>query len=308
MPKAVTEYRCLLISPSDVRQERDSLTDLVNRWNAQIGQALGARVELVRWESHASPDMSGPPQGIINSQLLEDCDFAIAIFWTRLGTPTAEYESGSVEEIYRLIERGARVLIYFNTSPIPQESLSNDQFQRLQEIKKRFDKEGLLGSYGDISNLREQVHLHLTSIVSELLSKDLASSGSLPRSDVKVKANIGFVSDSNNELQKILNISVENHSPLPFFMGNINLKLKDGQLFFVPKDFVTGEFQARRKLHPGESFAFHIKPDVISRKVDPRDLVCVTVTDDINRVYESPESDFQLLIHVLFDDDAVHQQ
>jgi hypothetical protein len=62
------------------------LTDLVGKWNAQIGQALGARLDLVRWESHATSEMGGEPQSIINAQLVEESDFGIAVFWnTALG-------------------------------------------------------------------------------------------------------------------------------------------------------------------------------------------------------------------------------
>jgi hypothetical protein len=124
----------------------------------------------------------------------------------------------------------------------------------------------------------------------------------LPKPDIKVKANIGLVPDARNNIQKILNITVENHSPSPLFMENINLKLKDGQLFFVPKDFLTGEFQTRRILQPGERFSFHILPDVIARKVNPEDLICAVVADDIDRVYESDESNFRLAMRVLFGD------
>jgi hypothetical protein len=86
MPRTVIEYKCLLISPSDVEEERNALTDLVGKWNAQIGQALGARLDLVRWESHATPEMGGEPQSIINAQLVEESDFGIAVFWnTALG-------------------------------------------------------------------------------------------------------------------------------------------------------------------------------------------------------------------------------
>ena len=122
----------------------------------------------------------------------------------------------------------------------------------------------------------------------------------LPKPDVKVKANIGLVPDIHNNIQRILTITIENHSPSPLFMGNINLKLKDGQRFFVPKDFLTGELQTRRTLHSGESFSFHILPDTIARKVNPKDLVCAIVTDDINRDYESSESDFRLAMLALF--------
>ena len=100
MPTPIIEYRCLLISPSDVLEERDALTSLVQRWNAQVGTGLNARLELVRWEFHATPDLSDTAQNVINAQLLESCDLGIAVFWSRLGTPTPTYPSGSIEEIY----------------------------------------------------------------------------------------------------------------------------------------------------------------------------------------------------------------
>ncbi len=134
MPKIITEYKCLLISPGDVEDERAALTELAINWNAQIGQALNAKVDLVKWESHSAPEMGGEAQSILNKQLVDNCDFGIAIFWSRLGTPTENYDSGSVEELRKLIDRGARVLIYFSKQPIPQEILNIEQYNKLQEF------------------------------------------------------------------------------------------------------------------------------------------------------------------------------
>jgi hypothetical protein len=122
MPGTVTEYRCLLISPSDVEEEREALLEVVARWNAHDGKALGARVELVRWETHAVPDSGQPAQASLNRQIVDECDFGIAVFWARLGTPTASEHSGSIEEINRLKARGANVLVCFNAAPVPQVS------------------------------------------------------------------------------------------------------------------------------------------------------------------------------------------
>ncbi len=207
MPRSVIEYRCLLISPSDVKEERDVLTNVINHWNAQIGDSLGARIELLRWESHAIPDISGSPQEKINEQLLYDCDFAIAVFWYRLGTPTQDYESGSIEEIYKLRESGKRVLVYFSSRPVPQDALKDHQFQKLQEIKNKFQTEGLLGSYSDLANLKEQVPLHVTRVVTDLLSKDRTDIAqfsqpapmTLPRPDIRVKVQGGFVMSALNK-------------------------------------------------------------------------------------------------------------
>ncbi|HVX12164.1 MAG TPA: hypothetical protein VHC22_13365 [Pirellulales bacterium] len=120
MPKSLTEYRCLLISPSDVADERDALAATVERWNAQIGAALDTRVNLVRWETHGIPDMSGEPQAVLNDQIVDDCHLGIALFWSRIGTPTSTHASGSIEEIHRLLERGVKVMVYFKSSAIPR--------------------------------------------------------------------------------------------------------------------------------------------------------------------------------------------
>ena len=205
MPKQVIEYRCLLMSPSDVVPEREAITSLVVSWNAQIGIGLGARLELVRWESHATPDLSDTAQNVINRDLVEDCDLGVAVFWSRLGTPTKEHPSGSVEEIYRLLRRKARVMVYFSDAPIPQNALRDDQYHRLQEIKTQFQSEGLLSNYSGIPHLREQVNLHLTNIVTQMLTRDrdassvIPSSGTLtaPTPDIRVSVRYGFVKRGN---------------------------------------------------------------------------------------------------------------
>jgi hypothetical protein len=80
MPQPITEYKCLLMSPGDVVAERDALTNMAQLWNAQMGKMLDVRIDLVRWESHGTPDMSQPAQAVLNEQFLEDCELAIAVF------------------------------------------------------------------------------------------------------------------------------------------------------------------------------------------------------------------------------------
>lgn len=312
MPNQVVEYRCLLISPSDVSAERDALTSLINSWNAQVGKGLNARVELVRWESHSVPDMSMPAQEAINAQLVEECDFGIAVFWSKLGTATATHPSGSVEEIYQLLQKGARVLVYFSDRPIPQTSLRDDQFAKLQEIKNKFREQGLLAQYSEVADLREQVQLHITNIVTQLLAKDrgattfLPTSGSLtaPTPDLRVTANPGLVKDYNpytGGVTKDLIITVQNHSPIDVYLSNISLELKDGRLLTVPKDYLTGDFQQQTVLHPGQSRAFHIEPERL--RTEASNLVCAVATDAIGRVYRSNKEHFPAVLKLLLKND-----
>lgn len=303
MPKQTIEYRCLLISPSDVSEERDALTDLVNKWNAQIGAGLYARVELVRWESHATPDMSDTPQNIINAQLVEDCDFGIAVFWSRLGTPTASHPSGSVEEIYKLIHKGARVLVYFCDRPVPQSALHDKQFGRLQEIRSGFQEQGLLATYTDVTSLREQVQLHLTNFMTQLLAKDRGASNYLPASgtmtaptpDVRVLVRQAVASSPLLGTVYPITITVQNHSPVTVYFGNIFIEQANGNMLMFLRDFITGETMKRRELHSGDSFSLFIDPDQIREHLS-EGLVCGAAKDEIGRIYRSNQVEFQSVI------------
>ena len=103
----------------------------------------------MKWESNAVPDSERPPQASLNAQVVDDSDFGIAVFWSRIGTPTDAADSGSVEEVRRLSERGARVLVYFGTAAVPQSELVDDQFKRLQEFKEGFRKRAFVSTYED---------------------------------------------------------------------------------------------------------------------------------------------------------------
>jgi len=304
MPKEILEYKCLLISPGDVQKERDALSDSVTRWNAQIGDTLGARVELIRWEIHSAPDMSAPPQKVLNSQIVEDCDFAVAVFWYRLGTPTEDYDSGSIEEIEKIRESGKRVLIYFSSQAVPQGTLDIEQFRRLQEIKSKYQQEGLLGAYSDIENLKQQFVLHLTKVIAAFLSKDRGDVSqfhelqptTLPKPDVRIKVNGGFVQMPTGKANDILILEVQNHSPMTVFLGNVQIRLKDNRTLFPPSDAVTNEFQRRRELRPGEKFSFNILPESIVDRVSIEDIVCAVVSDDIDRTYKSDKESIQSIL------------
>lgn len=306
MPCEVLEYKCFLASPSDVVADRDALTSAVGKWNAQIGSALNARIELVRWESHALPALGRPPQEEINRQLVDGCDLGIALFWTRLGTPTEDHSSGTLEEIRQLVSRGARVLLYLCSRPIPQ-SADLDEVRRLREELDRFKSEGLLASYSDEANLREQVQLHLTRVIAELIARDRPELHTpehhgvavLPKPHIKVKAGVGLGIYPSGLRYKSLDVDVQNHSPLTVFLRAVVLKLRDGRHLVVRQDCVTGESQRRRELRPGEAFTVHFVADDLFAEVGPEDLVGVLVKDDIDRVYESDEGEFRQTIQAL---------
>lgn len=168
MAEHIFTFRLLLISPSDVARERERISNAVIRWNAQIGDALKAHVDLVRWETHGSPDLSGTAQDVLDRQIVDGCDLGLAVFWSRVGTPTGAHVSGSVEEISRLRGQGKRVMVYFCDRPIPA-NVDLAEYQRLRDLRAEYEQQGLIGTYVEPADLELAVLGHLSSAVKSLL-------------------------------------------------------------------------------------------------------------------------------------------
>lgn len=163
----------------------------------------------------------------------------------------------------------------------------------------------MLGTYSDTENLNQQFILHLTKVIAEFLSKDRGNVSqfrelqptTLPKPDVRIKVIGGFVQMPTSKIEDILILEVQNHSPMTVFLGNVQLKLKDKRILFPPSDAVTKEFQRRRELRPGEKFSFNILPEMILESVPIDDIDCATVSDDIDRTYESDKESIQSILN-----------
>jgi hypothetical protein len=61
-----------------------------------------AILKSVGWEHDVYSSLNGQePQEGINNQILKNSDLLVGILWTIIGTPTKEYDSGTVEEIQK---------------------------------------------------------------------------------------------------------------------------------------------------------------------------------------------------------------
>jgi len=170
----------LVASPSDLREERRLIPELIHAWNAEHALEMGLMFSPVLWETHSTPEMGERPQAILNRQLADRCDLLIGAFWTRLGTPTGEAPSGTVEEIERFTADGKRVLLYFSSRPVALASVDEEQYANLKAFKAAVREKGLFEEYEDIPELREKLPRHLTNVARELRNTVVTRSESLP--------------------------------------------------------------------------------------------------------------------------------
>ncbi|EJL6615600.1 hypothetical protein AB2373_17010 [Vibrio cholerae] len=309
MAKSIIQFKCLLMSPGDVSDEREAASMVISHWNAQIGEAIGAKVELVRWETHSQPELGKHPQKLLNDQMVEDADFGIGIFWSKLGTPTDTHDSGTVEEIDGLINKGAKVSLYISNKAIPQ-NMSQD-YQRLSEYIDSIKHNGLFQYFSSTSEFRELLLLHLTKTVVDLLYKekgvdDLAATSlgyqnvENNKPNVVIKTDGAIVPNGHGGTKYYLCVTTQNHSPNSVFIGGIQIKLSDNRTLFYQRDALLNKLNSRKELHSGESHTFYFDPIQINKDLSNLNLIShVSVSDDIDRIYESEKGKLSDLVKSL---------
>lgn len=157
-------------SPGDVMAERTHVNTVADELNRAVAPEAGFILEVVRWETHARPDM-GRIQGIINDQI-GSVDVFIGIMWRRFGTPTGEAASGSEEEFDRAFESWEavghpRILYYFSQAPIKPPATVEDAEQLLAVAKFRayVQEQGLSFTYQSDDEFKDLLRGHLEQIL-----------------------------------------------------------------------------------------------------------------------------------------------
>lgn len=181
----------LIASPADVSEERTVVEKAIHDWNASHFSRTGIMLNPLRWESHAYPASGDRPQAIINRQIVESGDILIGIFGYKLGTPTGEAQSGTIEEIEEFRKAGKYVALYFSTADVPR-GADRTQLEALESYKKDRQKDTLYVEFEDVSSLRDHLTRDLPKIVYEVREKlNLSSPAQGPSSEPSIPVNNG---------------------------------------------------------------------------------------------------------------------
>ena len=166
MPYKAKVFKVIIASPGDVATERTLIRSVIHEWNAVHSEKEDIVILPIGWESHSSPSMADRPQAIINKQVLADSDLLIAVFWTRLGSPTGKAPSGTVEEIEEHVKAGKPAMLYFSSAPVVPESIDQKQYQALLEFKEQLRSQGLFETYGSLSEFKDKLTRQLAQTVN----------------------------------------------------------------------------------------------------------------------------------------------
>lgn len=160
-------FNVMIASPGDVASERSIIRDVIYEWNAIHSMSRNIVLLPIGWESHSSPEMGSEPQQIINNQILDKCDLLVGVFWTRIGTPTKNFSSGTVEEIEKYISSEKPVMLYFSSQPVAMDTVDLDQVAELKEFKTSCKSRGLFEEYDSHANFKDKFFHHLQIKLNE---------------------------------------------------------------------------------------------------------------------------------------------
>jgi len=177
MDTSYRKVRVFVASPKDVETEREALAGVVNELNTVIEALIpnaAIVVELMRWETHATPGL-GRTQELINEQL-SDYDVFIGIMWKRFGSPTGAAEAGTEEEFRIALQRWEesgqpRVMFYFSAQPLPPPSTPDDveQLMKVVTFRAELSQRGLIWEYPDADKFADVVRPHLASAIGQII-------------------------------------------------------------------------------------------------------------------------------------------
>lgn len=161
MAYQATVYKVMIASPGDVASARAIVREVVTEWNTVNSDTRRIVLLPIAWDTHVSPEMGDRPQAIINKQILKECDLLVGVFWTRLGTPTGEYASGTVEEIEEHIKADKPVMLYFSSEPVRPDSVDADQYTELKRFRELCRSRGIFETYADLNDFKTRLYRQL---------------------------------------------------------------------------------------------------------------------------------------------------
>ena len=109
-------YKIMIGAPSDIEEEVSIAMNIIHHWNDINAEKQKTVLLPLHWSISSYPAIGMHPQKAINKQVVSKSDLLICIFGAKLGTPTNDYASGSVEEIEEHLKAGKPVMIFFKNS------------------------------------------------------------------------------------------------------------------------------------------------------------------------------------------------
>jgi len=177
MENKLKSIRIFLASPGDVGDERDIVKEVIEDLQLMIGKSENLHLELIKWETHAYPDIGEYSQGVINNQIGE-FSILIGVMWQRFGTETKYASSGTEEEFNNAfslyLEHGKpKIMFYFKDSQTIRVRSELKQLEKVFDFKDKLGKHGTLyWEYQTAKEFERKLRVHLYQHLMKLSKEE----------------------------------------------------------------------------------------------------------------------------------------
>lgn len=164
-------YKIMIGAPSDIKEEVDIAINVINHWNYLNSEIQKVVCLPLHWSISSYPEAGKHPQKVINNQVVSKSDLLICVFGSKLGTPTDDYASGSVEEIEEHLQAGKPVMIFFKRV-VDINNCDIEQITRLKKFKESIGNNALYADYDDATDFGNILTDKLTLCINANFVKD----------------------------------------------------------------------------------------------------------------------------------------
>lgn len=177
MAKSITKYTIFVSSPSDLKEERDVLEEVVRELNLTYGKSNNCVIELLKWETHSAPGISAShTQDLIKNDIGDEYDIFLGVIWKRFGTPTPYAESGTEEEFKDALARFEKgnlqpqILFYFkNSPPNSLNDIDPEQLLKVKQFKQSIPKDKMLyWEFDTIESFQNFTRMHIPKRIDSI--------------------------------------------------------------------------------------------------------------------------------------------
>lgn len=149
-------FRVMTGAPSDIKEEINIVRKYINEWNPVNSENRGIVIFPINWKMDCYPASGISPQEHINKVLTNKSDMMICIFGTRLGTPTNNEISGTVEELKKHIANKRPAMVYFRTSVQNIHEIQPEQLLKIKEFKEEIKDKTFFREYSTAKDFKNR--------------------------------------------------------------------------------------------------------------------------------------------------------
>ncbi len=170
----IKTIKIFLASPMEVVDERKQFRELIKKINDEYAIEKGFAFDVVCWEENVLPGVGIDAQDVVNQQIDMNYDVFVALFKSKVGTPTHRYLSGTIEEYERArmlkdIKPELKIMCYF---------LGDTDSTPISDLKTKFNSEGILWNELKTNDeYKEKLFKHFVTILNDY------ASGKTPKED-----------------------------------------------------------------------------------------------------------------------------